>query len=215
MAKLTLSEAARACGVARTTLQRAIPTGRLALDAEHRVEISALLRTGYQVDAAQQELLLLRRENERLQQERAQLVQQVEMLRTLHHTTQQYLTQAQQMLHEAQQRYDRLLEAPRPTTPAAAPRPSPPLAIPGYSAPQALPDPWQQILTYMQMHPGPQRPQDVQRALGRREPVAAHHAPHGRTRVTPAGCARGVRVGRIRPGGRMEIAGCRATVASP
>jgi hypothetical protein len=75
------------------------------------------------------------------------------------------------MLHEAQQRYDRLLEAPRPTTPAAAPRPSPPLAIPGYSAPQALPDPWQQILTYMQMHPGPQRPQDVQRALGRREPV--------------------------------------------
>ena len=33
MAKLTISEAARACHIARTTLQRAVKTGRLSLDA--------------------------------------------------------------------------------------------------------------------------------------------------------------------------------------
>ena len=52
MAKLTLSEAARACKVARTTIQRAVKTGRLSLDAEHRVDTAELLRVGYQVDAA-------------------------------------------------------------------------------------------------------------------------------------------------------------------
>ena len=52
MAKLTLSEAARACNVARTTIQRAVKTGRLALDAEHQVDTAELLRIGYQLDAA-------------------------------------------------------------------------------------------------------------------------------------------------------------------
>ena len=52
MAKLTISEAARACHIARTTLQRAVKTGRLSLDAEHRVDTAELLRVGYQLDAA-------------------------------------------------------------------------------------------------------------------------------------------------------------------
>src|SRR5215475_12225290 len=52
MAKLTLSEAARACNVARTTIQRAVKTGRLSLDAEHRIDTAELLRVGYQLDAA-------------------------------------------------------------------------------------------------------------------------------------------------------------------
>ena len=47
MAKLTLSEAARACNVARTTIQRAVKTGRLSLDAEHRVDTAELLRIVY------------------------------------------------------------------------------------------------------------------------------------------------------------------------
>ena len=42
MAKLTLSEAARACNVARTTIQRAVKTGRISLDAEHRVDTAEL-----------------------------------------------------------------------------------------------------------------------------------------------------------------------------
>jgi len=43
-------------------------------------------------------------------------MQQIGMLHTMHQTTQQQLTQAQQMLHEMQHRYDRLLEAPRPSS---------------------------------------------------------------------------------------------------
>jgi hypothetical protein len=143
MAKLTISEAARACNVARTTIQRAVKTGRLSLDAEHRVDTAELLRIGYQLDAAAlhaaaqqvtaltqqnaapqhstmpqqaaapQELQLLRQERDALQRERDLLMQQVDMLRSMHQTTQQQLTQAQQMLHEMQHRYDRLLEAPR------------------------------------------------------------------------------------------------------
>jgi hypothetical protein len=100
-----------------------------------------------------------------LQQELDRLAQQVEMLLTLHHTTQQHLTQAQQMLREAQQRYDRLLEAPRTSTPAEVPKPLPSIATTGASAPQAIPHSWQQILTYMQQHPAPQRPMNVQHAL--------------------------------------------------
>ena len=52
MAKLTISDAARACNVARTTLQRAVKTGRLSLDAEHQIDTAELLRIGYHLDAA-------------------------------------------------------------------------------------------------------------------------------------------------------------------
>jgi hypothetical protein len=52
MATLTLSEAVRACKMVRTTMQRAVKTGRLSLDAEHRVDTTELLRVGYQLDAA-------------------------------------------------------------------------------------------------------------------------------------------------------------------
>jgi hypothetical protein len=152
MAKLTISDAARACGVARTTIQRAVKTGRLSLDAEHQVDTAELLRLGYPVDAAVlhavsqqgvstmqrdaapprstpqrsdaalQELQLIRQERDLLQQERNRLAQQVDVLLALHQTTQQQPTQAQQMLHEMQHRYDRLLEAPRSApVPASGP----------------------------------------------------------------------------------------------
>lgn len=54
MAKLTISDAARACRVARSTLQRAISAGRLSLDAAHQVDTAELLRAGYTLHAAQQ-----------------------------------------------------------------------------------------------------------------------------------------------------------------
>ena len=118
-------------------------TGRLSLDAEHQVDTAELLRAEYQLDAAvlhaasqqttlplqhcaapshstpqrqsaaDHELQLIRQEREALHRERDLLVQQLDMLRSMHQTTQQQLTQAQQMLHEMQHRYDRLLEAPR------------------------------------------------------------------------------------------------------
>jgi septal ring factor EnvC (AmiA/AmiB activator) len=178
MAKLTLSQAARACGVARTTIQRAVKTGRLSLDAEHLVDTAELLRVGYQVDAAvlhaaaqhqpvmmqqdaapshstpqrsdaaSQELQLVRQERDFLQQERNRLAQQVDVLLALHQTTQQQLTQAQQMLHEMQHRYDRLLEAPRPAL--APPMPvsgSPPMPSP---APRSQDPVLAQILRWRQ-----------------------------------------------------------------
>ena len=52
MAKLTISDAARACSVARSTLQRAVNAGRLSLDADHRVDTAELLRAGYTLHAA-------------------------------------------------------------------------------------------------------------------------------------------------------------------
>src|SRR5262245_28858793 len=55
MAKLTISDAARACRVARSTLQRAINAGRLSLDAEHRIDTAELMRAGYTLHAALQE----------------------------------------------------------------------------------------------------------------------------------------------------------------
>ena len=55
MAKLSISDAARACRVARSTLQRAIHTGRLSLDAEHRIDTAELIRAGYTLHAALQE----------------------------------------------------------------------------------------------------------------------------------------------------------------
>ena len=55
MAKLSISDAARACRVARSTLQRAINAGRLSLDAEHRIDTAELMRAGYTLHAALQQ----------------------------------------------------------------------------------------------------------------------------------------------------------------
>jgi hypothetical protein len=47
MATLTITDAARRCGVTRRTLQRAIQTGRLTLTPDHRVTVTALEHAGY------------------------------------------------------------------------------------------------------------------------------------------------------------------------
>ena len=47
MAKLTISDAARVAGVARSTLHRAIHAGRLSVDADGRLDTAELLRAGY------------------------------------------------------------------------------------------------------------------------------------------------------------------------
>ena len=133
MAKLTISDAARACGISRTTIQRAVKAGRLSLDAEHQVDTAELLRLGYKLDAAllhaasqqdrmyaQQhaaaqgrssvqegaaeiELRFLRQQYEQLQRERDQLAQQVQHLQMQQVQAQQHLTQAQQMQQDVQQ----------------------------------------------------------------------------------------------------------------
>jgi hypothetical protein len=47
MATLTIADAARRCGVARRTLQRAIRSGRLVLTPDHRLTLAALHEAGY------------------------------------------------------------------------------------------------------------------------------------------------------------------------
>jgi len=47
MATLTISDAARRCGVARRTLQHALYTDRLARTPDHRVPLAALQQAGY------------------------------------------------------------------------------------------------------------------------------------------------------------------------
>jgi hypothetical protein len=47
MAKLTISDASRVAGVARSTLHRAIRAGRLSVDPDGHVDTAELLRAGY------------------------------------------------------------------------------------------------------------------------------------------------------------------------
>jgi hypothetical protein len=47
MAQLTISDAARVAGVARSTLHRAIHAGRLSVDPDGRLDTAELLRAGY------------------------------------------------------------------------------------------------------------------------------------------------------------------------
>jgi len=47
MAKLTITEAARVAGVARSTLHRAIKAGRVTIDPDGHLDTAELLRAGY------------------------------------------------------------------------------------------------------------------------------------------------------------------------
>ena len=47
MVRLTIAAAARHCGVARRTLQRAIQAGRLTLTPDHQLTLEALTQAGY------------------------------------------------------------------------------------------------------------------------------------------------------------------------
>lgn len=178
MARLTISEASRVAGVARSTLHRAIKQGRLSLDPDGHLDTAELLRCGYTLQGgAQQErnTTLQPATVERpvaqqvpipasdlvlaaLERERALLQHQLDATRDLLQGERQAALDREraarerealllQMLHEAQQRYDRLLEAPRPP-PAPVSRvqasPSAPLRASGM-----LPPVWALILDYV------------------------------------------------------------------
>jgi len=163
MAKLTISDAARVAGVARSTLHRAIHAGRLSVDADGRVDTAELLRAGYTLQrsaqqqkpgalqdatartndtqqlrspaeiqpllAMQQERDLLRMERDLLRREleAAQAREQAAVAREQEAREERQAAREREalllrMVEQMQQRYDRLLEAPRSTP---APRPSP------------------------------------------------------------------------------------------
>ena len=96
-----------------------------------------------------------------LQQERNRLAQQVDVLLSLHQTTQQQLTQEQQMLHDMQHRYDRLLEAPRSAPAPGLPGPVTPAVA---SAPRG--DMRRRIVALLQEHPEGLSPVQTRQLLG-------------------------------------------------
>src|SRR5712691_64588 len=55
MARLTISDAARVAGVARSTLHRAINNGRLSVDPDGHVDTAELLRAGYTLQRSAQQ----------------------------------------------------------------------------------------------------------------------------------------------------------------
>jgi hypothetical protein len=224
MAKLTISEASRVAGIARSTLQRAVRAGRLSLNPDHTVDTAELLRAGFTLHAAQQpqdaamlqdaaprgrsappgaagdtsqDAELLRREIALLEREREMLRAALDAAAAREQVALEREARLLHLLEQAQAQSQRLLEAPRhapPAGPPATPPPAPaapPGGSPAQVAPPALvPEAWHQIRTYMQAHPGPQRPQDVQRGLGWTE-TARHTMRH----MTDAGVLR-----RVAPG---------------
>src|SRR5258705_11473557 len=55
MAKLTISDAARVAGAARSPLHRAIRTGRLSVDPDGHIDTAELLRAGYTLQRSTQQ----------------------------------------------------------------------------------------------------------------------------------------------------------------
>ena len=174
MAKLSITDASHVAGVARSTLYRAIQTGRLSADPDGRLDTAELLRAGYTLQrsaqqnkdvalhhatpcntavqqsssladtqdfrAMQQERDMLRLERELLRQqlEAAQMREQAALEREREAREERQAAREREalllrMVEQAQQRYDRLLEAPRsapPPRPAPSPRPEPPTPAP-------------------------------------------------------------------------------------
>jgi len=168
MAKLTISEAARVAGVARSTLQRAIRTGRLSLSPDHTVDTAELLRAGYTLHAALQEqtaatlqdaashsgsvqqdapgpvpqgLSLLKQEMALLERERDLLRAALDAAAAREQVSLEREARLLHLLEQAQAQSHRLLEAPRTSAPARAPRTSTTVTAPGQSSQTApVPD---------------------------------------------------------------------------
>lgn len=187
MAKLTISQAARVARVARSTLQRAIRSGRVSADPDHRIDTAELLRVGFTLHEAPQQqsgavrqvaaarssgapevqqdapgalqehrVALLRQERDALLRERDLLQRTLDAAMEREHAAQEREAFVLQMLHAAQQQSQRLLDIPRgPATGQQVQRSLP-----------AAPDTRSRVIAYMQEHPGPKRPGEVQEALG-------------------------------------------------
>ena len=187
MAKLTISEAARVAGVARSTIQRAIRSGRVSADPDHRIDTAELLRAGFMLHEApqQQGSAVLQVAAERstgalemqkdapgaiqehelalVRQERDALLRERDLL-------QRTLDAAMERERAAQEREALVLQMLH----AAQQQSQRLLDIPRGPAPgqrvqrsaPVAPDTRARIIAYMQEHPGQTRPGEIQEALG-------------------------------------------------
>ena len=195
MAKLTISEAARVAHVARSTLHRAINQGRLSADADGKVDTAELLRAGYMLQGVAQQarasvqqdatphsseaqqvapslleerMSLLAQERELLQRERDLLQRELERAQEREQVALERERAARErealllhMLEQAQQQSQRLLDMPRSPATGGGVR--------GHREERpttSAPDTRARILAYMQEHQGPQRPGEIEEALG-------------------------------------------------
>src|SRR5215467_5209098 len=208
MAKLTITEAARVAGVARSTLHRAINAGRVSVDPDGHLDTAELLRAGYTLhvatqqgdaptlhdatprnrsaqhppfpaeiqalQAVQQERELLRLERDLLRQQlaAAQIREQAVVEREREAREERQAAREREalllrMVEQTQQRYDRLLDAPRPA-PAPQPRPA------SQAAPGRTPAPAgdargtmrQRIVALLQDYPEGPTPAEIAGLLG-------------------------------------------------
>jgi hypothetical protein len=201
MAKLTISDAARVAGVARSTLHRAIRQGRLSVDADGHVDTAELLRAGYTLQrsvqqekpgalqgatprstearrprasvhnqdmtALQQERDLLRMERDLLRRElaAAEAREQAALAREQEAREERQAAREREalllrMVEQMQQRYDRLLEAPRVPSVAFS-------SLPGsYQSSPARGEMRQRIVALVREHPEGLSPAEARRLLG-------------------------------------------------
>ena len=208
MAKLTISDAARVTGVARSTLHRAINAGRLSADPDGHLDTAELLRAGYTLQrgtqhwkpealqdatprtsdaqhpclspeiqsllAVQQERDLLRMERDLLRREleAAQAREQAALAREQEAREERRATREREalllrMMEQMQQRYDRLLDAPR-NAPSPAARPTRGLVVRDTSGPLEDPrgDMRRRIVALLQEHPEGLMPAEIRTRLG-------------------------------------------------
>jgi hypothetical protein len=195
MAKLSKVDAAKAAGVSRQTLYTYIKDGRISVDGDGLVDTAELLRAGFALHdlrrpaplqtghdwTSKPETVDVNRELiDMLKQQLAEAQAREQAALERERESRQREALLLHMLQEAQQRYDRLLEAPRPA-PAEASRARP------HRDRRAT---WERILAYLRDHPGPQRALDVEQALGLETP-----ARYAMGRMVQAGLLRRVQDG--------------------
>ena len=155
MAKLSKVDAAKAAGVSRQTLYTYLKDGRISVDADGLIDTAELLRAGFalhpighpeplqpghDLTSIPHEVLDTYRDMVTL------LRQQLDAALAREQRREEELAWLRQQFEQMQQRYDRLLEAPRPApvvpVPALAHRPA--------DNPQSM---RRQILEVLQAHP--------------------------------------------------------------
>jgi len=132
----TISDAARLCGVSRTTLQRAVRTGRLRLNADHRLERGELIHAGYLSLGSQDPDEILEQPGGKSTNRLDQLSAQMDDLLKQHREMGAELKRIQQDLQ--------VFKAPKSRPKQAR----------------------QEILAYMKRNPGPHSIREIQAGLG-------------------------------------------------
>jgi hypothetical protein len=133
----TLSDAARLCGVSRTTLQRAVRAGRLRLNAEHQLEKGELIHAGYlQADTTTDSVAASGEQADETADRLSQLSAQMADLLAQHRSLGSKLERIQEDLQT--------LKAPK------------------LSSQQAQ----QEILAFLRRNPGPRRIREIHQGLG-------------------------------------------------